>query len=131
MSVRRHATLWQFDGYYEETGKHSISCFEPLETSAPKDAKPYIYLGNKIDFWKPNGNDKYDSKVECRDLIDVAPKILAVSGTWYEQTGGRVEWKEEWECWCMVWYCYKNTRMACMMNYGQPAYQETKLVLQN
>jgi hypothetical protein len=131
MSVTRRATLWKFDGYYEQESKHFVTIFEPLETDAPKDASPYIYLRNHVDFYKPNGNDKYDENVECRDLVDVAPVLLNIEGTWYERHTGRIIWKDDWECWCLAWYCNKKSRMACMLNYGQPAWKQTELVLGN
>jgi hypothetical protein len=130
MSVCRFATLWVFDGYHEREGNNVVKIYEPLRTDAPKNARPSIQWGKYIDFYKPAHLQNkatgyyYDEKVLFIDLIDVSPVMLFIDAVWYERSGGKVEWFDKWECWCITWHCYKNTRMAAMMNGGMPEYKK-------
>lgn len=127
MSVSRWCTMWMFDGYYKKSGTYAITIYEPLRTTAPPDARAVVQWGKYVDFWKRNRTKDeqfyYDEHVSFIDLIDVAPVMIFVDGSWYERGGGRVEWFDDWNCWVMTWIAFRNSRMAHMMNSGMPVYK--------
>ncbi len=136
MSVSRWCTMWEHDGYFERINERVVKIFQPLRTEAPEDAQPSIQFNSYIDFWKPRGsqdrdNPYYDREVKYIDMCSVSPILAHVDGKWRECAGGKVEWFEPWQKWCMTWHCYSNTRMAHMMNAGMPVFTGEKEMQEN
>lgn len=134
--------LYWHEGEYEidPEAPQCVTLWEPLETSAPEDAKPYCYLLNDIDFWRPE--EKYpDEKMGLtqEEWLDAVcydrrvkhyattqgfgrPVLVYVQAlkTWYELGLGRVIWRKG--RWYFRHHGRKNTEAANFANSGMPGW---------
>lgn len=125
MSLLAFAKLWHCEAEFEKErpdATHWWVVWEPLDTDAPEDARPYCYGIGEIDFYDRTGNRHLDRRVRCHDLTAPHPMlVLLKDGVWREVLSGKVVYRNG--RWHMRWLCATNTRAAMMMNAGFAEYR--------
>ena len=118
LSLSRAATLWYADCEYERCGENSVYVWEPLNTAAPEDARPYCYGYGQIDFYDASGNRIIDRNVKHINLTGLAPDLLYLDGEakWFEVASGQCVYRDG--RWNSRWMCYSNTRAAMKATAG-------------
>jgi hypothetical protein len=134
MSLSAFCKCWHCDAEFERDGdsEHWVIVWEPLDTDAPADARPYVYGSGEIDFYDRTGNiDFYDRtgyrmlarRVRYHCLNDSFPNLLLMSdGVWREAGLGSVVHRDG--RWWVRSRAADNTRAARMMNAGWAEYRK-------
>ncbi len=146
MEVRLFASLYWHEGEHETSpsSPQSVTLWEPLDTEAPEDARPYCYLLNEIDFRRPADQipsylselkpegwytavmyDRHVKHIATRDGFG-QPVLVYVQalGTWYELGNGEVVWRNgRWHFKHTGW---KNTDAAHFANAGMLGFRHVR-----
>lgn len=118
--MNRFATLWTVECEFHREGRNQITTFEVLNTTAPKDANVSC-SSFEITFWDKAGNTKLEvCRCHCTDR-SASPEMWFVDGIWWEMSGGEVRHLNG--KWMIVKTGWKNSRLAKMLNKGEPAYR--------
>lgn len=124
MSVSACCKLWWVtSGEFEmEPGSENWGClWEPLDTSASPDAKPYCLLSQEIEFVEPHGQGRQRT-THYNWSACIHPQLVHVNNLWWEIGGGQVLYRNG--RWHMRWSVRKNTRFANAANAAMTAYKE-------
>jgi hypothetical protein len=123
MSLSAFAKLWHCDAEFQADGdsKHWVVIWEPLDVTAPPDARPHVYGMGEISFYDRTGNALIVRRARYHDLNDTFPNLLLMSdGIWRESMPGEIVYRDgRW------WHRFRgadNTRAARMMNAGWGEY---------
>ena len=123
LSVSAFAKLWTCDAEFTpvEGSKHSVHVWEPLDTVAPEDARPYVNGSGEIAFYDRTGNKVIEYRVRCHDFGGTYPNLILLGGdVWREIFPGSVVRRDG--RWVIRRHAADNTRAAAMMNAGRQAY---------
>lgn len=106
------------DAHWEIESRNTCHIYEPLDTKAPPDARPYVQM-YYVDFYDVTGNKKVDSAVHKHDLACGVPLVamLPKSDCAWEIVSGQVRYRKGIG-WCMVWYAQRHSRLAKWVTGG-------------
>lgn len=119
LEMTRFATLWTATCPHRWVGRNSVELLEPLQTSAPPDAKPSCSSWD-ITFWDRDGNKRLDRVNMHRMGEGASPSLWLIDGEWFEVNGGQVVYRDGWMIVRLGW---RNTRAAVMANAGWHYYR--------
>jgi hypothetical protein len=124
-STRRFATLWEWEGPWQQTGAHSVVTWERLDFDAPPDARVHLF-GDRVTFYDRSGNGRLGECSFRNFAHGVAPELILLgdrgSSRWYELSLGRVVYLNGG--WWMERTAWDHTRVAQLVNADWPeAYQ--------
>lgn len=119
MRLSRFATFWVANGEVEAVPNATTLMkyiYQPLETHAPEDAEPYCCYFSTIIFYE-RGTTKEITRVEHYNLACApSPHLLWINGIWYEESTGRVIWRNGQ--WHFRFTLDARTKTAKMANMG-------------
>ncbi len=115
--IRRHCTLWQWEGHYHLVPPSRAYVYERLQTDAPRTAAPFTCLVNTVVFYADNSYRHELCRCRHYNLTNASDTcVILPDGRWYQILPGKVV--HHAGRWYMRWLCAANYPTARWLNAG-------------